>query len=143
LAHLDSLLEGTFHQINQEASGMENIQETLTEAQCTLAAAVQMILLLIQLRFNLDEDGLRTLRSYIAPVVHDTFEQGWEEWTEAAVTTLLKTLLAKSGKDASSGPVTAGPLAPLADTSKLKKHISVVCERLARGGTLSSSAGGD
>ena len=26
--------------------------------------------------------------------------------------------------------------APMTDTSKLKKHISVVCERLARGGTL-------
>lgn len=142
LSHLDSLLEGTFHQINQEASGMEHVQETLSEAQCTLAAAVQMILLLIQLRFDIDEEGLRTLRSYIAPAVHDTLEQGWEEWTEAAVTALLKTLLAKSGKDqASSGAVAGnqGPLALLADTSKLKKHISVVCERLARGGTLKSA----
>lgn len=139
LSHLDSLLEGTFHQINQEASGMENIQETLTEVQHTLAASVQMILLLIKLRFGLDEDGVRVLRSYISPVVQDTLEQGWEEWTEAAVTTLLKTLLAKSGKEGASAVVPGGqPLAPLMDTSKLKKHVSVVCERLARGGSLSN-----
>lgn len=118
---------------------MENIQETLTEVQHTLAASVQMILLLIKLRFGLDEDGVRVLRSYISPVVQDTLEQGWEEWTEAAVTTLLKTLLAKSGKEGASAVVPGGqPLAPLMDTSKLKKHVSVVCERLARGGSLSN-----
>ena len=115
---------------------MEHIQETLAEAQCTLSAATQMILLLIQLRFDINEEGARVLRSYVTPVVNDTLEQGWEEWTEAAVTTLLKTLLAKSGKDQASGPVVSGTLSPLADTSKLKKHISVVCERLARGGSL-------
>ena len=36
---------------------MESIQETLEEAQCTLAAAVQMILLLIQLRFDMSEEA--------------------------------------------------------------------------------------
>jgi Bardet-Biedl syndrome 9 protein len=136
LVHLDSLLEGTFHQINQEASGMDSIQQTLTEVSESLAAAVQMILLLIQLRFGIGEDGLRVLRSYIAPVVQDTLEQGWEEWTEAAVTNLLKTLLAKSTKEGVYGAAGNQPLTPLQDTSKLKKHISVVCERLARGGNL-------
>lgn len=44
--------------------------------------------------------------------------------------------------DAAAGNVLGNqPLAPLTDTSKLKKHISVVCERLARGGSLTS--GGD
>ena len=58
------------------------------------------------------------------------------------MTILLKTLLAKNGKDGGGGgPVSGGqPLVPLTDTSKLKKHISVVCERLARGGSLTSGS---
>jgi Bardet-Biedl syndrome 9 protein len=100
-----------------------------------------MILLLIQLRFNIDDDELRTLRSYIAPAVHDTLEQGWEGWTQAAVARLLKTLLAMSGKDQASSGAVAG-LAHMEDTSKLKKHISIVCERLARGGTANPAGGG-
>jgi len=49
---------------------------------------------------------------------------------------------AREEDQASSGAVAGnqGPLAPLADISKLKKLISVVCERLARhGGTLMST----
>jgi len=138
LSHLDSLLEGTFHQLNQEASAMESLQNALHEVQSQLAAAVQMIILLIQLRFGLDESSAKILHSYIAPSVCDTLDQGWEECTEAAVTTLLKTLLAKSAKES----IATGQqsLQPLADTGKLKKHISVMCERLARGARLTVPA---
>ena len=60
------------------------------------------------------EEGARTLRSYIAPAVNDTLEQGWEEWTEAAVTTLLKTLLAWDDVESPYAPNTFGfePLTP-------------------------------
>ena len=96
LSHLDSLLEGTFNQMNDEATGADKLLLLLHETQQILSAAVQTILLLIQLRFGIDEDGLRTLRSYITPLIQENFEQGWEEQTEASVAVLLKTLLAKN-----------------------------------------------
>jgi len=55
---------------------------------------------------------------------------GWEEVTEAAMTQLLKTTLARSAKD------TAAPVPPLIrapDTARLKKHVSLVLERLSKG----------
>ena len=84
------------------------------------------------------------LEAYLSPNEasasgNDVPEQGWEEWTEAATTTLLKTQLAKGGDRASAtggGMGTGQPLPPLQDTTKLKKHIAVVCERLARGARL-------
>ena len=60
----------------------------------------------------------------------DTPEQGWEECVDAAMTHLLRTSLAKSAKEAAAVPQ---PLDMPSDTSKLKKHITIVCDRLARG----------
>lgn len=138
LSHLDSLLEGTFNQINGEATCAEKHLLLLHETQHILSAAVQTILLLIQLRFGMDEDGLRTLRSYITPLIQENFEHGWEEQTEASVAVLLKTLLAKNANEGFAAAASGHQQnVALQDTNKLKKHISVVCERLARGSSLS------
>lgn len=61
--------------------------------------------------------------------------QGWEERTDAAMTHLLRTVLARSARES----VAAGPAALMAmpeDTTKLKKHITIVCDRLAKGAKL-------
>ncbi len=62
--------------------------------------------------------------------VTDGTEVGWEECTEAAMTNLLRTALAKNAKEAAA-PLP--PLAPIKDTGKLKKHMSLVLERMAHG----------
>ena len=99
---------------------------------------------MIALRFGLGDDAARVLEAYVSPVVNDQMDHGWEEWTDASVTSLLKTRLAKNAaregddgaeRERAPGGGARRP-APMTDTSKLKKHISVVCERLARGGTL-------
>ena len=59
--------------------------------------------------------------------------QGWEERIDAAMTHLPRTSLAKTAKETTT--VTA-PLAMPADTSKLKKHITYVCDRLSKGAQL-------
>ena len=124
--------------MNDEATGADKLLLLLHETQQILSAAVQTILLLIQLRFGIDEDGLRTLRSYITPLIQENFEQGWEEQTEASVAVLLKTLLAKNANESfAAAASTHQQNVALHDTNKLKKHISVVCERLARGSSLS------
>ena len=57
--------------------------------------------------------------------------QGWEETTDAALTHLLRTSLAKPGKENQGAtPIT---LDPPKDTVRLKKHISSVMDRVAKG----------
>lgn len=59
--------------------------------------------------------------------------QGWEESVDAAVTHLLRTCLAKSAKDQTVNPA---PLGILKETTKLKKHIALLCDRLSKGAKL-------
>ena len=68
------------------------------------------------------------------PVYSDLFTpQGWEEMVDAAITHLLRTCLAKSAKDQTVNP---NPLGMLKDTTKLKKHIALLCDRLSKGARL-------
>lgn len=65
--------------------------------------------------------------------------QGWEESCDAAVSHLLRTCLSRSPKDQATTLAQAGgPMLGLPrDTARLKKHITLLCERLAKGGRLS------
>ena len=65
-------------------------------------------------------------------------ESGWEETVDAAMTHLLKTSLAKTAKESTGQTATATTLQMPADTQKLKKHISMVCDRLSKGARLNT-----
>ena len=57
--------------------------------------------------------------------------QGWEETTDAALTFLLRTSLAKVGKENQGAtPIT---LDVAKDTSRIKKHVSSVIDRITKG----------
>ena len=62
--------------------------------------------------------------------------QGWEECVDAAMTHLLRTSLAKVAKDSAPPATQTPPLSMPPDTAKLKKHISIVCDRLNKGARL-------
>jgi hypothetical protein len=55
----------------------------------------------------------------MSPSVTDSSDIGWEEVTEAALTHLLRTALAKSSKEAAAA---VAPLATAPDTQRLRKH---------------------
>ncbi len=59
---------------------------------------------------------------------------------DAGITHLLRTCLAKSSKDQTVNPA---PLALLKDTTKLKKHIALLCDRLSKGARLVIEGMGD
>eukprot|EP01027_Heterolobosea_sp_BB2_P000323 GEZU01000468.1.p1 GENE.GEZU01000468.1~~GEZU01000468.1.p1 ORF type:complete len:115 (+),score=40.86 GEZU01000468.1:195-539(+) len=80
----------------------------------------------------LDED-YNVLEQFLSPIVLDSAEQGWEECTDASMTHLLRTSLAKNAKESASVPA---PLVVPKDTQKLKKHIALVVDRIAKGGKL-------
>lgn len=60
--------------------------------------------------------------------------QGWEETVDAAVAHLLKTCLSKSSREQALN--LSSQLNTPKDTSRLKKHITLLCDRLAKGGRL-------
>lgn len=64
--------------------------------------------------------------------------QGWEETVDAAIAHLLKTCLSKSSKEQALN--LNSQLSIPKDTSRLKKHITLLCDRLAKGGRLCLSA---
>lgn len=65
--------------------------------------------------------------------------QGWEESCDAAVSHLLRSCLSRSSKDqATSLAQAGGPVLGLPrDTARLKKHITLLCDRIGKGGRLS------
>ena len=63
---------------------------------------------------------------------------GWEEQVDAAMTFLLKTLLAKQPKEAGQLSM---PLDLPEDLEPLKKHIAVVFDRLEKGASLALPSG--
>jgi len=73
------------------------------------------------------------LRLHLSPEVTDTAEQGWEEQVDISLSHLLRTSLARNAKDRSQVPP---PMKVPADTTKLKKRITTVVDRLASGGRI-------
>uniref|UniRef100_A0A383VDZ0 PTHB1 N-terminal domain-containing protein n=1 Tax=Tetradesmus obliquus TaxID=3088 RepID=A0A383VDZ0_TETOB len=130
LNQLDVLMEETYDQILDLATQMEQLQAELLAAGQALGAGVQLLLLLTRFRFKLAAEESELLRCALSPVVLEGPEVSWEETTEAAMTHLLRSALARSAKDAAAA---VPPLAPAADTARLKKHISLVLERLSKG----------
>jgi len=133
LAHLDTLLTLTFEQIVQLTEAIEDVERALRTVSCHLSAATQLIVLLIKLRFDLDDENYRVLQMHLASEVRDSVDQGWEEQVDASLVHLLRTSLARNSKDRSALPP---PMKMPADTLKLKKRITNVVDRLANGGRI-------
>ena len=60
--------------------------------------------LAIRYRFQLKKEDFKVLQHYLSPVVVDSQTQGWEECTDAAMTHLLRTCLAKNARESGSLP---------------------------------------
>ncbi|GLE10365.1 hypothetical protein PINS_up022466 [Pythium insidiosum] len=147
---LDALLHGTYEQLLALSHRMEDVDTKLLSASNRLSCCVRLILMLIQFRFHLDDENARLLACYLSPEIHEYAAsgagaatavdgQGWEERTDAAMTELLRTLLAKQPAPNGNKEAAAAVVQDLSlpeDTKKLKKHITIVCDRLGKGVTL-------
>jgi hypothetical protein len=67
-------------------------------------------------------------------------EIGWEERVNCALVQALRTGLAKPGKESLAGSAPPKPKMA-ADTKKLKKHMTLVCDRLSKGMSLLGNSG--
>lgn len=137
LASLELLFQGTYAQLMDLARATENAQESRSFQAVRLSAGTRLLLMLCRLRFALDDDAFTLLEAHLSPLVIETEDQGWEERTTAALAHLLRSSLAKAGKEAAGAAAAAtsvqATLARPADAQKLKKNITLVCDRLNKG----------
>ena len=85
----------------------------------------------MRLSSGLSDEEIAKVKSALTPNVHDFQDQGWEETTDAALTFLLRTSLAKVGKENQGAtPIT---LEVAKETSRIKKHVSSVIDRITKG----------
>ncbi|NXO57315.1 PTHB1 protein, partial [Aramus guarauna] len=137
LQHLDTLLEGTFREVIALADAAEENQANMFQAFTKLKSATHLVIMLISLWQKLSTDQVAILEATFLPLAEDTQELGWEETVDAAISYLLRTCLSKSSKEQALTP--SSQLCMPKDTSRLKKNITVFCDRLAKGGRLSLS----
>ncbi|XP_072268329.1 protein PTHB1 isoform X2 [Pyxicephalus adspersus] len=138
LQNLDTLLDGTYRQVIGIADAAEDLQNSLFRAFTKLKSATQLIILLIGLWQKLSKDQISILEATFLPLLQDGQELGWEETVDAALSHLLRTCLSKSSKEQALN--LTSQLSIPKDTTRLKKHITMLCDRLAKGGRLSLSA---
>jgi len=132
MQNLEMLIEGTYMQLLELADIVEAAQAQLRFHSVRLSSGTRLLLLLLRLRFGLDEEDASLLEAHLSPLVDETPDQGWEERTTASLTHLLRTGLAKAGKEAPP-TVSSQTLTRPADATKIKKHITLVCDRLHKG----------
>ncbi|WAR10306.1 PTHB1-like protein [Mya arenaria] len=114
----------------------KTIQENdlqLEVAANALSCATNLFNFILKLWTNMSEEEFAVLQSSVTGLVVDTLEAGWEETVDASVTHLLRTVLAKSAKDQTLNPA---PLKLPEDTSKVKKHLALLCDKLSKGARL-------
>ncbi|KFQ33355.1 Protein PTHB1, partial [Merops nubicus] len=137
LQHLDTLLEGTFREVIALADAAEENQANMFQAFTKLRSATHLVIMLLSLWQKLSTDQVAILEATFLPLAEDTQELGWEETVDAAISYLLRTCLSKSSKE--QALTVSSQLSMPKDTSRLKKNITLFCDRLAKGGRLSLS----
>ncbi|XP_054706858.1 protein PTHB1-like [Uloborus diversus] len=129
LNNLDTLLEATHRQIMSVTETMDRHLKALEGSSCALGCATNLILLLLRLSVDLPEDQCRFLSACFSPIVDFDSQQGWEEKVNVAMIYLLKNCLGKGNHE------TKFPEAQLKipkDLSKLRKHISLVMDKISK-----------
>ncbi|KAI6661553.1 Protein PTHB1-like isoform X1 [Oopsacas minuta] len=130
LNNLDVLLDGTYRQLLAIGNAEERAAYKKSTSANILSCFTRLMIILLEISHSLTQEESNVISQCLSTDVDSSGEIGWEEKTDLALTYLLKTSLSRSTKDASvSFPVLELPR----DTSKLKKHITLVCDRIAKG----------
>jgi Bardet-Biedl syndrome 9 protein len=135
LNSLDLLLNQTHSEIQRQASSIINNKINLSKASNQLQAATQLLVLLISAANQLDEENRAALTALFIPSMSHTFNQSWEDRLEVSLSYSLKTALSKTSNNDSSAAAgfSISGYDNLTDTTKLKRHIQLVLDRLSKG----------
>lgn len=152
LHYLDVLLERSHSLVLEATENVLHYQELIGQATVTLASRIRLFLLLLQYATRMDNTSMDILRAYLNPDITDTLEYGWEESTDSALTYLLRYGMRVNGinpKNNSNNDGTAGGgsgngqefTGPPSDSNKLRKHLTILVDRLLKGATIIPSLG--
>jgi len=136
LQHLDTLLNHTLQELMFLAEQTRDCKTELDILLSRVSAGTQALLLLMELKFRMGPPDMKVLRLAFNPRHNEACAQGWEEATDTSLLCLLKTTLSKDPKEGIHLPPPAAIASQISiqhDTSKLKKHISNICEKLVKG----------
>lgn len=131
LNNLDSLLEATHRQIITLTESIEEFTQELESCCCDLNSATLLITLLLKISANMTDDEYSVLQSVLSSYSDVDSHKEWEETVNAAVTHMLATYLIQSGKEPST--ISAEKLEMIKDINKLKKHITIIVDRILKG----------
>lgn len=132
--NLENLLKDTYTKILISTDLLEENQKKMKYLSIQVSCCVRLLLLLLKIQNPPSQKNVADLESALSCAVNDSDDQGWDEVTDAAVSYLLRTSLAKSVKDQQrSAPIS---LDALQDIARVKKHISMAFERACRGNQL-------
>ena len=123
LNFLDDLLKETYNSLLNTSSNMEKSLQYLQDLLHEIDCSSRLIVLLAKYRFNLDDANTGILFRYLCPVITDNVANAYEEILDSGLTHLLRTSLAKSGREKAN---IAQPLSEVTNIKKVFKHIQIV-----------------
>lgn len=137
---LDTLLEGTYRQIQALGDACEENTYMLLMSNVELLSVLRLTILLFKFWLGLPDKECQFLEAALCINLRDA-DMGWEETIESSVAAILSTLQSKGGKgdgyNASANSMT--PQIPN-DVSKLKELVRKLFDWLSKGARIAPSS---
>jgi Bardet-Biedl syndrome 9 protein len=134
LANLDTLIDGTYKQLMAIGEAYEENTAMINQKANALSCGTNLMLYIVRVRTSMSHDEYDILLHALPTCVPPPGEVGWEEIAFASVQHLLRTCLAKTDREQTN---VSHSLKLPRDSTRLKKHIALLFDRLLRGGKLS------
>ncbi len=107
---------------------VDEVKTGMEQSSNKLSITIQLIMLLLKLRFNLAEDTYQIISKLIShQIYNDDCEIGWEEITNANILYYLRVTLKKDSKENQI------KIEKIDDFGKFKKHITFLFDKLSKG----------
>lgn len=133
LGGMDFIMRESYKTLMRLADEVQDLQSLLLRQREAVDAATRCMVRLAGMKFGLNEENVAALQYHMSAGAQECVEQGWEDTVDASVTYMLRTSLAKTTKDAAQLP----PTLEIVDSAdKFTKHITIVFDRLSKGGVL-------
>ncbi|KAF0310643.1 Protein PTHB1 [Amphibalanus amphitrite] len=130
LTNMDQLLEETYRRLMAQADSLSEEDRRLERSAAQLSCALRLLALLARLSQTLTPEEADLLTAALCWRRVPSQEQGWHETADCAAGYLHRALQQQTGRVAVSG----APLAMPDDTTKLKRHLALLLEKVLKAG---------
>ena len=130
LTNMDQLLEETYRRLMSQADALSEEDRRLERSAAQLSCALRLLMLLTRLSQALTADEAELLTAAVSWRPARSQEQGWHETADCAAGYLHRAVQQLEGRVA----VSAAPLAMPQETTKLKRHLALLLEKVLKAG---------